>query len=214
MRASNFQALAATALLVASTLSGGAAAAGGNPLSYGKPDFDLTGTAYDATTKQPIEGAYVVAIFYKSVVGLGGSDTWCVKTKGMYTGNDGKFSFPIEKRDGRSPGEVTAIKPGYYTGRVVFPRPEVWKKQGREAYSGRDTPLVPQDPAKPEWQYGSNDVFCARAATREDASAGIEFLRIELGERKRLKSNPIAIESTANMIRHLESLPMSGGQNK
>lgn len=207
MREKALGALMAAAMFAASLQSGGAAAAGGNPLSFGKPDFDLTGTVYDETTKQPIEGAYVVAIFYKAVVGLGGSDTWCVKTKGMYTGKDGKFRFAIEKLDGRSPGEVTAIKPGYYSGREVFPRPEVWEKQGREAYTGRDTPLIPQDPAKPEWQYGTMDVFCSRAESREDAAAGIEFLRILLGEKKRLNFRLDAIESTSDMIKQLQNLP-------
>jgi hypothetical protein len=189
-------------------------AAGGNLFSFGKPDFELTGTAYDANTRQPIEGAYVVAIYYESAVGLAGSDTWCVKTKGMYTSKDGRFSFPIEALDSRSPRIVAAIKPGYYSGREVFPKPEIWKKQGREAYSGRDTPLIPQDPAKPEWVYGTNDVFCARAANRDDAAAGIEFLRIRLSEQQRLKSNPMAIESTANMIKHLENLPMGRSLGK
>ena len=194
--------------------SGSSTASGGNPLSFGKPDFELTGTAYDANTKLPIEGAYVVAIYYKSAVGLAGSDTWCIKTKGMYTAKDGRFHFPVEKLDGDSPGKVAAIKPGYYSGREVFPKPEVWRKQGKEAYTGRDTPLIPQDPAKPEYQYGTMDVFCARAQTREDAAAGIEFLRILLGEEKRLKFKPQTIESTENMIKRLENLQFSEGPTR
>ena len=188
-------------------VSGTSTAAGGSPLSFGKPDFELTGTAYDANTKQPIEGAYVVAIYYKSAIGLAGSDTWCVKTKGMYTSKDGRFSFPIETLDSRSPRVVAAIRPGYYSGREVFPKPEVWKKQGREAYTGRDTPLIPQDATKPIDQFGTGDVYCTRAESIEDAAAGIEFLRLRLQEEQRLNFNPQAIDTTKNMIRRLESLP-------
>lgn len=203
--------VAATVVLF---LTGSVTAAGGNPLSFGKPDFELTGRVYDDATKEPIEGAYVVAIYYKSVLGLAGSDTWCIKTKGMYTGKEGRFQFPVERLDGDSPAVVSAIKPGYYSGRAVFPKLEVWKKQGKEAYSGRDTPLIPQDPAKPEYQYGTMDVFCARAPTREDAAAGIEFLRILLEEKKRLRFKPEAIESTADMIRTLENIPLAQERRK
>ena len=86
--------------IVASVLPVNADASGGNPLSFGKPDFDLTGTVYDATTKQPIDGAYVVALYYKSIVGMAAMDLWCIKTKGMYTGKDGKFRFSIYDADG------------------------------------------------------------------------------------------------------------------
>lgn len=195
--------------IVASVLPVNADASGGNPLSFGKPDFDLTGTVYDATTKQPIDGAYVVALYYKSIVGMAAMDLWCIKTKGMYTGKDGKFRFAVEKLDGNSPREVAAIKPGYYSGREVFPPADVWKKQTREAYTGRDTPLIPQDPEKPERWYGTGDVFCEHAKSREDAAAGIHFLQIRLSEEKRLKYFPAVVESTQFSIDFLEKLPAS-----
>lgn len=207
MQSKAIRTLVVATAISALLLSGSAIAAGGNPLSYGKPDFDLTGTVYDVTTKQPIEGAYVVALYYKPIVGMSAMDLWCIKTKGMYTGKDGRFRFAVEKLDGNSPREVTAIKPGYYSGREVFPPADVWKKQGKEAYTGRDTPLIPQDPVKPEGRYGLGDVFCNHAESREDVAAGIEFLRIQLSEEQRLPFHPQAIESTKYRINRLEALP-------
>ena len=67
-------------------------------------------------TKQPIEGAYVVAIYREQVVSMAAMNSWCVKTRGMYTGKDGKFRFPVENLKGNSPLYAGAIKPGYYNG--------------------------------------------------------------------------------------------------
>ncbi|MBL0142911.1 MAG: hypothetical protein IPP91_12620 [Betaproteobacteria bacterium] len=201
--------LSCLAVLLAASiaLAGDARASGGSPLSFGKPDFELTGTVYDTTTKQPIEGAYVVALYYKSIVGPAAMAIWCVKTRGMYTGKDGTFHFPVEKLDGDSPLSVNAIKPGYYSDRPVVPSPEVRKKQGREAYTGRDLPLILQNPAKPEFRFGSGDVFCNHAETKQDAAAGVEFLKIELAEFIQLGADEKTIQVTRRMIQRLESRP-------
>ncbi len=60
-----------TALLLAASIAAdGASGTGGNPLAFGKPDFDFTGTVYDDVTRKPMEGAYVVAIYRQQVVGM------------------------------------------------------------------------------------------------------------------------------------------------
>jgi hypothetical protein len=170
-------------------------------------NFEMTGTVLDSATMQPIEGAYVVASYQVPVVGPAASTSWCVKTRGMHTGKDGKFRFPVEKLDGYSPVWASAIKPGYYRGRPLPPDPVAWKKQSAEAYSGRDLLLNPQDPTRPQFKYGSGDEFCNHAATRQDASAGVEFLRIELSEYIRLGAGQQGINATRKMIERLESLP-------
>lgn len=181
-------------------------ASGGWPFSFGKPDFELTGTVFDKTTNQPIEGAYVVALYFEQYAGMGAIGSRCVKTKGMYTGKDGKFHFPVEKLDGSSPGEVNAIKRGYRSDFPIRPPPDVWKKQGKEAYTGRDLPLVPQIPEKPEWWFGSGNEYCDQAKTRGDAAAGVEFLKIQLSEYVRLDAGEQGIRAVGRMIQRLESL--------
>jgi len=183
-------------------------AAGGNPLSFGKPDFELTGRAYDDATKEPIEGAYVVALYYEGVVGPAAMTKRCKRAKGMYTGKDGTFHFPVEKLDGLSPGMVMAIKPGYFSLWVTLPPDDVWKKQSKEAYSGRDTPLQKQDPQKPSWQLGHGDVYCTGADWREDVEAAIEFLKIRLAEVKRLGlTGSQGLKAIEAKIEDLQSLP-------
>ncbi len=176
-------------------------------LSNKKIDFELTGTVRDETTNQAIEGAFVLASYREMKSGLAATTSKCVKTRGMYTGKDGKYRFPVERLDGRSPYEVSAIKTGYFRGRVEFPNNETWAKQGREAYSGRDLFLKVQDPAKPEYLFGFEDYFCDSARTRQDAAASIEFLKIELSETTRLGAKQRGIDAIRSMIQTLESLP-------
>ncbi len=154
MRAQAMKIWAMAAAMAMWGISGYSDAAGGNPLSFGKPDFELTGRVYDDDTKESIEGAYVVALYYEGVVGPAAMTKRCKRAKGMYVGKDGTFHFPVERLDGLSPGMVMAIKPGYFSLWVTLPPDDVWKKQSKEAYSGRDTPLNKQDPQKPSWQLG------------------------------------------------------------
>jgi hypothetical protein len=183
-------------------------AAGGGLLSFGKPDFELTGRVYDDDTKEPIEGAYVVALYYEGVVGPAAMTKRCKRAKGMYTGKDGTFHFPVEKLDGLSPGMVMAIKAGYFSLWPVIPPTDVWKKQGKEAYSGRDLPLKKQDPQKPSWQMGHGDVYCTGADSREDVEAAIQFLKIRLAEVKRLGlTGSQGLKAIESKIEDLQSLP-------
>lgn len=200
-------ALHAAVVMLLGAIAGGVQASGGSPLPYARIDFEYTGTVYDAATKQPIEGAYVVAIYREQVVSVAAMNSQCVKTRGMYTGKDGKFHFPVEDLRGNSPLYARAIKPGYFNGSDVFPPPEVWKKQGREAYTGRDVYLNLQVPGKPEFAFGTGEEYCTHAKTRGDAAAGLEFLKMELDEFNRLGADAQTIRATQKMIQRLESLP-------
>ena len=181
------------ALLLAGALTGCAVAAG-------KPDFDFTGTVYDAVTKQPIEGAYVFASYREPV----GVNSRCYKTRGMYTGKDGKYHFPIDSLDGYSPWFTSAIKPGYYFGSFDTPSRDVWQRQDASSYADRNLYLIPQDPAKPNLRIGSGEEFCYGARTREDAAAGAVFLRIEIDEERKYGATPEVIAAMQRMIDRLE----------
>ena len=146
------------ALLLCGAIAACAGASGGSPSSLGKIDFEFTGTVYDAVTKQPIEGVYVFASYREPV----GVNSRCYKTRGMYTGKDGKYRFPIEKLDGYSPWFTSAIKPGYFFGSFDTPKRDVWNRQDASSYADRNLYLIPQDPAKP-----SPPVFFVSASSRQ-----------------------------------------------
>ncbi len=174
----------------------------GCAMARGTPEFEFTGTVYDAVTKQPIEGAYVFASYRKLV----GVNSRCYKTRGMYTGKDGKYRFPIEQLDGLSPWLTSAIKPGYYFVKFDTPTREVWDRQDASSYSNRHIYLNPQDPAKPNFLIGTGEEFCFGATTTEYATAGTQFLRIELAEYLKYGAGEQRIEAKRSMIESLETI--------
>jgi hypothetical protein len=183
-------------------------AAGGAPWdALRKIDFELTGTVLDADTKQPIEGAFVVASYKIQRSSLAATASFCVKTKGMYTGKDGKYHFPVEKLDGRNPFATNAIKPDYFWKDSELPESELWKKQNAAAYAGRDIYLKMQDPENPNWHFSDGEEVCNEAPTREAAAAGVEFLRFSLAEDIKYSAREQGRRSVERTIQRLESLP-------
>ena len=72
----------------------------------------------------------MVAIYREQVVSMAAMNSWCVKTRGMYTGKDGKFRFPVENLKGislrrRDQARLLQRSQG-------IPPEDVWKKQGRK----------------------------------------------------------------------------------
>jgi hypothetical protein len=175
----------------------------------GKIDFEYTGQVLDADTKAPIEGAYVLAIYERVDSGLAATVYYCVKTKGMLTGKDGKFNFPVEKRDNLSPVNAVAIKADYFFKSSVVAEFAVQDKQNKETYSNRHIYLKKQDPADLKFDYGYTT--CKRPESREAVAANIEFLKIERTEMSRIASKfdwfPSYIKTSDSMIRGLEDKP-------
>jgi hypothetical protein len=146
-----------------------------------KPNFELTGQVLDFDTKQPIEGAYVLAVYQTiSSAWFVGSFRHCVKTKGMYSDKDGQFHFPIDKLDRLSPSEVHAIKPDYFLRTRSEVSDKAYEAQGKEAYSNRHVYLKKQDPANPSFQHGFG--YCERPGSVEAIEAATQFMQIEIGE--------------------------------
>jgi hypothetical protein len=165
----------ATALLSLTTF------AACSPPWASKPiDFEFTGQVLSKATKEPIEGAYVLAVYEKVDLGIAGAARHCYKTKGMLTGKDGKFHFPIDKLDGNSPHMVHAIKPDYFLSDWELPSDEVWKAMGKEAFTNRHVYLTKQDVAKPSFQHGFED--CQRPDSIEAIDAAVQFMQIEINE--------------------------------
>jgi hypothetical protein len=162
-----------------------------------------SGVVIDAQTKQPIAGAYVMAIYREAGgVWAGHSSTWCVRTEGMYTDKDGKYrfskggllrlnqplNFVFRGMIAHEP-MLAAIKPDYYLG----------------DWDGSDstrTQLVKQNPSKPEFRYGF--FLCDRPASKDVVNANVVFLKIVRGEYVRLGREASSLRNIDETIQGLE----------
>lgn len=93
-------------------------ACGGWPFYY-KPEF--RGRIIDAETKQPIEGAVVVVLYWKSyLIRIVGSHTAILKARETLTDKNGDFYFPscmgIIPFSRQEPAQFIIYKPGYMKG--------------------------------------------------------------------------------------------------
>jgi hypothetical protein len=165
----------ATALLSLTTL-----AACSSPWAEKPIDFEFTGQVLIQGTNEPVEGAYVLAVYEKVDLGLGGSARYCVKTKGMMSDKEGRFHFPIDKLDGNSPHIAYAIKADHYFYMTNVPTEKVWAAQTKEAYTNRHAYLKRQNAAEP---FFSNDFTgCQRPESTAAIEAAVQFMQIEVGE--------------------------------
>lgn len=168
-------------------------------------DFEFTGTVFDKDTKQPIEGAYAIATYKDVVSSIGGVASHCIKTKGMYTGKDGKFHFPVEKRDGYSPFEVVVIHVDYVNGYAMPKPPDIRRKQNAEAYSDRNAYMVKQDPKNPSY-FGHADAYCLHAKNKEDVAASVEYYKIWKAQYERFGVRKEIIDELNDSIVRLQTL--------
>ena len=168
-------------------------------------DFEFTGQVLDKETNLPIEGAYAIAIYKAVVVASGGVASHCVKTKGMYTGKDGKFHFPVEKRDGYNPWMVEALKVDYSYWTTGIKPDRILRLQQADAYADRNVYMVKQDPNSPRY-FGGGDVYCTHAKNKEDAAASVEYYKIERAQYVKYNRGQTSLDNIDNMIRRLETL--------
>lgn len=129
------------------------------------------GVVYDSTTGRPMEGVYVLAEYLDGgSIPFGHSAVWCVKTVGMHTGSDGRFSFP-----------GASVKPRLHAIKLGFFKDSDQTFRERRATGGKavgppyDIYMTPQDLGQPRQ---SAYVNCYRATTSVGARANIEYLEI------------------------------------
>jgi hypothetical protein len=140
-----------------------------------------TGQVFDIDTKQPIEGAYVLAEYREGASNWAHSSSWCIATKGMTTGADGKFSFPALESNKQMPLFAYAIKPDYFYASRDIASSDSQHRANQDAFSNQNIYLKKQDKAKPEFQHGFNS--CGTRPESIDAvQAAKQFMEIELAE--------------------------------
>ena len=81
------------------------------------------GNVIDVETKQPIPGAVVLAVHYKELPSVAGSNSYFVDAQETLTNEQGEFKTPWKLRwfvayRGYAEGKLTIFKPGY----GVFPK--------------------------------------------------------------------------------------------
>lgn len=183
-----------------------AAASSSSKIAGASEPLELTGIVVDRATDKPLEGAWVMASYHQlRTDNVSGVAADCVKTRGMTTGPDGAFHFPVERRDGMSPAVVTAIRPGYYLYTAKQPTREQWKRQDAESYSNFVILMERQDPAHPTW-VGNRESFCRWATRSEDTLAADRYLEIEIEEVKRYGGRSGHIEALQRAIAAHRSL--------
>jgi hypothetical protein len=170
--------------------------------------FELTGTVLDATTRQPIEGAYVIASYKIVRSGPAATGSFCVRALGTYTGPDGVYRFPVEKLDGYSPYSTNAIKPGYYLKDADYPDPnsEAWRRQRPEGYKDRNIYLKKQDPGHPVFKFSDHQEVCEEAKGPA-LDPALKFIEMEIAEEKRLGAAPNGVRGHEDLLRALQGLP-------
>jgi hypothetical protein len=170
-------------------------------------NLEITGIVYDKSTNKPIEGAYVMANYMRSRGTIGGhSSSYCYMTRGMYTGADGKFHLPVTAIDYGSPQRAVAIKPGYYFGDDVIHKFDI-RKDPKAWFSNRDVYLIPQKPEKPNTRIAPFTIYCDGAETNGDATASVEFMRIQIAELKKYGGAEQSIEAKNWFIEQMSALP-------
>jgi hypothetical protein len=168
-----------------------------------KPNFELTGQVLDFDTKQPIEGAYVLAVYQTiSSAWLVGSSLNCVKTKGMLSDKEGRFHFPVEKLDQMSPGELHAIKPDYFLKTRAEVSDADFKAQNKSAYSNRHVYLKKQDVAKPDFQYGFR--YCQRPESSEAIEAALIFMGMTVEEETKFGKDVRSINAVRELMQSMK----------
>ena len=144
------------------------------------------GVVYDAATKAPLKGVFVLAHYTESGgVLFGHSSTWCVKSMSARTESDGSYSFPIEKNR-FGPTRVAVLLAGYYTKEQLL----IDTMDSERAYSGtgHDFYLARQDPANITLRVTSPLDTCDRAANKVDAAASKQFHEMVDAEIVRIQS--------------------------
>jgi hypothetical protein len=85
------------------------------PYYYLEP---FEGKVIDIDTKSPISGAAVLAVYYKEVPSIAGSNSYAIDAQETLTNKNGEFRIPEVKKwfgdnNGEPEGHLTIFKPGY-----------------------------------------------------------------------------------------------------
>jgi len=105
------------------------------PLPY-RSLAPFEGKVIDAETKEPIEGAVVLAVYYFTSYGIAGSNSYVEDGQETLTNKEGEFKLPRKRRwfalhRGYPRGRLEIFKPGYGT---------LWDKRSKAVGENKSWP--------------------------------------------------------------------------
>ncbi len=154
------------------------------------PKF-ITGNVYDAVTKEPLEGVYLLGSYRHcgSGIALGhvGSNCPCSLTVGMKTGRDGSFRLPLAANSGWP--AISAFFVGRYVKSTDFPyvpsHPSAREKA--QSFDGLKIWMAPQAPGTAYPHYSAVPYTCTEVyGDASKSAAGSEFTSLVEAEKLRL----------------------------
>jgi hypothetical protein len=177
-------------ILVLSAIIFGSFAVKGNWLQ-----FEVRGTVFNATTKKPMGGIFVVAAYYETKGGaFGPSSTKCVGTKGMNTGKDGVYNFP----SGNSGVlRIYATSIDHYQNDEMA----VAEKYSETGKGGRGSENIYMSPLNTKTVQELRLIDCDDG----DVSAYADYLRIILEAEKKYGDLPHRIDIATRMLESAQS---------
>jgi hypothetical protein len=186
------------ALLAALSVAAPADARG---LPWGKPF--VTGIVKDEVGAVPVSGAYVLAVYEESggsFFGHGG--VWCVRTLGVTTGPDGKFSFPGHNLGSPS---LYVIKEGYQSSRRIQDKRVYGKWYEPKGQRFQELWLGKIEASKKTYSLW---ITCERAKYYEDAVANLRYLELVTLEDEQFYDGSRG-DDYLRATKRLEALPRS-----
>jgi hypothetical protein len=159
----------------------------------------VEGIVIDSKTGKPMEGAFVLAVYNESGGTLfGHSSSWCVRTKGVWTGPDGRFTFPKGKPNNP---HLYAVKEGYVLNPYLESKP---RKEGEKPAEFRQLHLDRLGESRID---SSDFIICERPATRQDVEANITYLKLLYKESEHNPKGYLRRDTIESTLARFEALP-------
>jgi hypothetical protein len=159
----------------------------------------VEGMVIDSKTGKPMEGAFVLAVYNESGGTLfGHSSSWCVRTKAVWTGPDGRFTFPKGKPNNPY---LYAVKEGYVLNSYLEPSP---RKEGEKPAEFRYLHLERHGESKIK---SSQFIICERPVTRQDVEANITYLKLLSRESEHIPKGDLRRNVIESTLAEFEALP-------
>lgn len=155
----------------------------------------FSGKVIDIETKEPIEGAAVLAVYYKETYTIAGSNSWVIDAQETLTDGNGEFEIPFRMRwfrlyRGSTEGRLIIFKPEY----GVFPDHKLSNAIGEnKSWPSSGKYIVFEVPKLKTWEERDNNIHFSRPNINNKLMK--EFIKSLNMERGYLGYDPFTIDA-------------------